>query len=50
MLTQKTSSSFLVHDYSAKEQRGLGVVRLETHNKALLLKFLHKLFNNHDLP
>jgi hypothetical protein len=29
---------------------GLGVVRLETHNKALLLKFLHKFFNNHDIP
>jgi hypothetical protein len=26
------------------------VVRLETHNKALLLKFLHKFFNNHDIP
>jgi hypothetical protein len=26
------------------------VVRLETHNKALLLKYLHKFFNNYDLP
>jgi hypothetical protein len=26
------------------------VVRLETHNKAFLLKFLHKFFNNHDIP
>jgi hypothetical protein len=33
-----------------KSNGGLGVVRLETHNKALLLKFLHKFFNNHDLP
>jgi hypothetical protein len=38
------------HDYSSKKQRGLGVVRLETHNKALLLKYLHKFFNNYDLP
>jgi hypothetical protein len=33
-----------------KSNGGLGVVRLETHNKALLLKFVHKFFNNHDLP
>jgi hypothetical protein len=33
-----------------KGNGGLGVVRLETHNKALLLKFLHKFFNNYDLP
>jgi hypothetical protein len=26
------------------------VIRLETHNKALFLKFLHKFFNNHDIP
>jgi hypothetical protein len=33
-----------------KKNGGLGVVRLETHNKALLLKFLHKFFNNHYIP
>jgi hypothetical protein len=33
-----------------KSNRGLGVVRLETHNKALLLKYLHNFFNNYDLP
>jgi hypothetical protein len=33
-----------------KSNGGLGVVRLETHNKALLLKSVHKFFNNHDLP
>jgi hypothetical protein len=33
-----------------KSNGGLGVVRLETHSKALLLKFVHKFFNNHDLP
>jgi hypothetical protein len=33
-----------------KSNGGLRVVRLETHNKALLLKFLHKFFNNYDLP
>jgi hypothetical protein len=29
---------------------GLGVLKLETQNEALLLKFLHKFYNNHDLP
>jgi hypothetical protein len=29
---------------------GLGVLRLETQNEALLIKFLHKFFNNSDLP
>jgi hypothetical protein len=33
-----------------KRNGGLGMVRLETQNKALLLKFVHKFFNNHDLP
>jgi hypothetical protein len=33
-----------------KRNGSLGVVRLETQNKALLLKFVHKFFNNHDLP
>jgi hypothetical protein len=27
-----------------------GVLRLETQNEALLIKFLHKFFNNSDLP
>jgi hypothetical protein len=50
MWTQKNATNCMEHDYSAKKQRGLGVVRLETHNKALLLKYLHKFFNNYDLP
>ena len=29
---------------------GLGVLKLETQNEALLLKYLHKFYNNHDLP
>jgi hypothetical protein len=29
---------------------GLGVLKLETQNEALLLKYLHKFCNNHDLP
>jgi hypothetical protein len=33
-----------------KSSEGLGVVRLETHNESLLLKYLHKFFNNYDLP
>jgi hypothetical protein len=33
-----------------KDSGGLGVIRLETQNEALLLKYLHKFFNNHDLP
>jgi hypothetical protein len=33
-----------------KDNGGLGVIRLETQNEALLLKYLHKFFNNHDLP
>jgi hypothetical protein len=33
-----------------KRNGGLGVVRLEMQNKALLLKFVHKFFNNHDIP
>jgi hypothetical protein len=33
-----------------KVSGGLGVIRLETQNDALLLKFFHNFFNNHDLP
>jgi hypothetical protein len=33
-----------------KVNGGLGVLRLETQNEALLIKFLHKFFNNNDLP
>jgi hypothetical protein len=33
-----------------KVNGGLGVLRLETQNEALLIKFLHKFFNNSDLP
>jgi hypothetical protein len=33
-----------------KVNGGLGVLRLETQNDALLLKFFHKFFNSYDLP
>jgi hypothetical protein len=33
-----------------KDSGGLGVIKLETQNEALLLKYLHKFYNNHDLP
>jgi hypothetical protein len=33
-----------------KVSGGLGVIRLETQNEALLLKFINKFFNSHDLP
>jgi hypothetical protein len=33
-----------------KVSGGLGVLRLETQNDALLLKFFHKFFNSYDLP
>ena len=34
----------------SKKQGGLGVVNIGTHNEALLLKFLHKFYNNLDIP
>jgi hypothetical protein len=33
-----------------KKQGGLGVLDLQTHNEALLLKFLHKFFTKADVP
>jgi hypothetical protein len=33
-----------------KEEGGLGVLDLTTHNEALLLKSLHKFYNKEDLP
>ena len=33
-----------------KDHGGLGVLDLHTHNKALLLKFLHKIFNKTNTP
>jgi hypothetical protein len=33
-----------------KEEGGLGVINLKTHNEALLLKNLHKFFNKSDIP
>lgn len=35
---------------TTKEQGGLGIVTLRAHNNSLLLKFLHKFYNNHELP
>lgn len=33
-----------------KDQGGLGIINLRAHNNALLLKFLDRVYNNHDLP
>jgi hypothetical protein len=33
-----------------KDQGGLGVLNLKIQNKAIVLKNLHKFFNNHDIP
>ena len=33
-----------------KNKGGLGVINLKIHNKALLLKFLHKFYNKVDVP
>ena len=35
---------------TSKEEGGLGVLNLQTHNEALILKHLHKFFNKSDLP
>jgi hypothetical protein len=34
----------------SKDQGGLGIIDLRTHNSTLLLKFLHKFYNKVDLP
>jgi hypothetical protein len=33
-----------------KDQGGLGIIDLRAHNKALLVKFLHKFYNKVELP
>lgn len=33
-----------------KSEGGLGVLNLRIQNQALLLKYLHKFFNHHDIP
>jgi hypothetical protein len=33
-----------------KDQGGLNVINLRIHNKALMMKNLHKFYNNHDVP
>lgn len=33
-----------------KDQGGLGVIHLATHNKCLLMKHLHQFLHHHDLP
>lgn len=33
-----------------KSEGGLGVLKLETQNVALLMKYLHKFYNKSDLP
>jgi hypothetical protein len=36
--------------YLPKEEEGLGVLNLQTHNECILLKYLHKFFNSLDIP
>lgn len=33
-----------------KDKGGIGVMDIATHNKCLLMKHLHKFFNQHDIP
>jgi hypothetical protein len=35
---------------TAKNKRGLGLIRLIIHNDALLMKHLHKFYSREDLP
>jgi hypothetical protein len=50
-LTLKSPARVLGH-WSAysKKQGGLGITNLSTHNEAMLLKYLHKLFCKADIP
>jgi hypothetical protein len=51
MCKQKEQLSFLGKRLQdQKKQGGLGVLNLETQNKALLLKNLDRFYNNHDIP
>jgi len=36
--------------YVPKDEGGLGVLNLRTHNECLLLKHLHKIYNHQDIP
>jgi hypothetical protein len=36
--------------YHPKSQGGLGILNLRVQNEALLLKNIHKFYNQHDLP
>jgi hypothetical protein len=38
------------HACRSKEDGGLGIIDLRNRNSALLMKFLHKFYNKHDLP
>jgi len=33
-----------------KDQGGLGIIDIQSQNEALLMKFLEKFYNNHDIP
>jgi len=36
--------------YKPKDQGGLGIIDIQSQNEALLMKFLDKFYNNHDIP
>jgi hypothetical protein len=38
------------HACRSKEDKGLRIINLRNHNSTLLMKFLHKFYNNLDLP
>lgn len=50
--TQETGSALVAWDTVSKPKShgGLGILDITTHNKALLMKFLHKFLNKVDTP
>jgi hypothetical protein len=48
--TRKVAKAAWPLVYIPKEEGGLGVLNLQTHNEALLLKHLYKFFNKCNLP
>jgi hypothetical protein len=50
MQSNKPSKVDWVTVRKPKKDGGLGVLDLQTHNEAMLLKFLHKFHNKEDIP
>lgn len=50
LTSKKPSKSAWTMVCLPKKQGGLGVVNINAHNEALLLKFLHKFFAKSDIP